>query len=180
MDQATQTVRFVVRTIAQTAVEHEVDFGELDAVVGDGDFGFSLARGFEQVIAQFDDYPSEDVSAFLTAVAVTISSRVGGTSGPIWGTALLRAAAAARDLTEFGPAEATLLLRAAVQGIQARGKASLGDKTLLDALIPAVDELERAGEEGAGSAEIAERVSATARKAAEATTQMQAMRGRAS
>lgn len=180
MDEAVRTVRFIVRTIAETAVEREAEFGDLDAVVGDGDFGYSLARGFEQVIEQFDGYPSNDVSAFLKSVALTISSRVGGTSGPIWGTAFLRAAAAAQGREELGPVEAALLLRAAVEGIQARGKAEIGDKTLLDALIPAIDEMERASDEGAGSGEIARRVAATARRAAEATTGLQAMRGRAS
>lgn len=180
MNDAVHTVRHIVRTIAETAVAHETDFGELDAVVGDGDFGFSLARGFERVIAEFDTYPSTDVSSLLAAVARTISAHVGGTSGPIWGTAFLRAATAARDVTEFGPADTAVMLRAAVQGIQARGSAQLGDKTLLDALVPAIETLERVGAEGASGKDIVRAMASTARQAADATSTMRAMRGRAS
>ena len=79
-------VEYVVRTVASTAVEREKEFGDLDAVVGDGDFGYSLARGFERVIAEWDDYDRTDAATFLQKVALTISKRVGGTSGPIWGT----------------------------------------------------------------------------------------------
>ena len=91
-----ESVRFIVGSIAQTAVDNEQEFGDLDAVVGDGDFGFSLARGFEKVLEDLDTYPADDAGAFLQAVAMTISSRIGGTSGPIWGTAFLRAAMVAK------------------------------------------------------------------------------------
>src|SRR4249920_2540388 len=84
----------VVRCIAQTAVENEAHFSALDSVVGDGDFGFSLARGFEKVLAEFDALDRSNASTFLKRVALIITSRCGGTSGPIWGTAFLRAAAA--------------------------------------------------------------------------------------
>ena len=85
----------VVRTIAQTAVDNEKYFGDLDAVVGDGDFGYSLARGFEKVLEGWDDIDRSDVGTFLKRVGMIISSRIGGTSGPIWGTAFLRAGATA-------------------------------------------------------------------------------------
>ena len=84
-------VEYVVRTIAQTAVDNEKEFGDLDAVVGDGDFGYSLARGFEIVLDDWDTYDRTDIGTFLKKIAVVITSRIGGTSGPIWGTAFLRA-----------------------------------------------------------------------------------------
>ena len=84
-------VEYVVRTIAQTAVDNEKEFGDLDAVVGDGDFGYSLARGFEIVLHDWDTYDRTDIGTFLKKIAVVITSRIGGTSGPIWGTAFLRA-----------------------------------------------------------------------------------------
>ena len=89
-------VELVVRTIAQTAVDNEKYFGDLDAVVGDGDFGYSMARGFEIVLADWDSFDRTDIGTFLKKIAVVITSRVGGTSGPLWGTAFLRAGAVGR------------------------------------------------------------------------------------
>ena len=115
-------------------------FCQLDSVVGDGDFGFSLARGFEKVLEGFDGFDRSSPGAFLKKIGLTIASRVGGTSGPIWGTAFLRAGTRGRRRRRRFPGPTWWrMLRAAVEGIQARGGASLGDKTLLDALVPAID-----------------------------------------
>jgi dihydroxyacetone kinase/dihydroxyacetone kinase-like protein len=111
---------------------------------------------------------------------MTISSRVGGTSGPIWGTGFLRASMTARGATEIDARLVVDMLRAAVVGIQARGKAELGDKTLLDALVPATDELERQAAAGADAAVQVARFAEAMRASAEATSALQAMRGRAS
>src|SRR3954449_1150055 len=89
-------VEYVVRTMAQTAVDNEKYFGDLDAVVGDGDFGYSMARGFEVVLSGWDDIDRTDIATFLKKVAITITSKIGGTSGPIWATAFLRSAATVR------------------------------------------------------------------------------------
>ena len=75
-----------MRTIAQTAVDNEKYFGDLDSVVGDGDFGYSLARGFEIVLNDWDAIDRTDIGTFLQKIAIAITSRIGGTSGPIWGT----------------------------------------------------------------------------------------------
>ena len=122
-------VELVVRTIAETAIANETYFCQLDSVVGDGDFGYSLARGFEKVLEGFDGLDRSSSGAFLKKVGLTIASRVGGTSGPIWGTAFLRAGSAAGAKTALSGADVVAMLRAAVAGIQARGGASLGDKT---------------------------------------------------
>ncbi|MFV0375362.1 dihydroxyacetone kinase subunit DhaL [Microbacterium sp.] len=174
------TTRFVVRSIAQTAVDNEKEFGDLDAVVGDGDFGFSLARGFEKVLEEVDGYPGDSPAALLQAAAMTISSRVGGTSGPIWGTGFLRAAMTARTSDALSAETVVAMLRASAEGIMARGKAQLGEKTLLDALIPATDELERAAADGADADAALQRFMTAMRTAADATSELQAMRGRAS
>ena len=179
MSDSFDQVNLVVRTIAQTAVDNERYFGDLDAVVGDGDFGYSMARGFEQVLAGFDDFDRSDVGTFLKKVAVTITGRIGGTSGPIWGTAFLRAGAVAAGKTALEPADVVAMLRAAVEGIMARGQAELGDKTLLDALVPATDALERELDAGNGSTAAIQAASVAARAAAEATKDMVARRGRA-
>ncbi len=173
-------VEVVVRTIAQVAVDNEKDFGDLDAVVGDGDFGYSMARGFELVLADWDSFDRADIGTFLKKVAVVITSRIGGTSGPIWGTAFLRAGATAGAVDELEPAQVVAMLRAAITGIKARGKSDVGDKTLLDALVPAVDTIEAQIAEGHDAATTLAAAAATAREQAEATRSMQAMRGRAS
>jgi phosphoenolpyruvate---glycerone phosphotransferase subunit DhaL len=167
----------VVRVIAQTAVDNETYFCELDAVVGDGDFGYSLARGFEVVLGDWDEMGYTDVSGLLKKTAIILSKRIGGTSGPIWGTGFLRAGGALSNIPEPDGEAVVAALRAAIEGIKQRGSCDLGDKTLLDALVPAVDELEGALSEGSGVA--LERAAAKARESAEATNGMLAQRGRA-
>jgi dihydroxyacetone kinase/dihydroxyacetone kinase-like protein len=172
-------VEAVVRTIATVAVDNEKYFGDLDAVVGDGDFGYSMARGFELVLQGWDDFDRTDIGTFLKKIAVVITSRIGGTSGPIWGTAFLRAGAAAGTAQVLSPGQVVELLRAAIAGIKARGKSDIGDKTLLDALEPAVDTIEAAVLEGGTAASALRAAAATARERAEATRSMIAKRGRA-
>lgn len=171
---------FIVRTIAQTAVDREQEFCDLDAVVGDGDFGYSLARGFEIVLQDWDRVDRSDIGTFLQRVALVISSRIGGTSGPIWGTAFLRAAALAKGREDISGKDTVAMLRAAIEGIKARGGADVGDKTLLDVLVPVSDVLEQAVTDGLGTGAAVEIVAKTAREAAEATSSLVARRGRAS
>lgn len=174
-----ERVKLVVRTIAQTAIDNEKYFGDLDAVVGDGDFGYSLARGFEKVILDWDTLEDTSISTFLKKVSLIITSRIGGTSGPIWGTAFLRAAIAAGDKQEIGGSDVIAMLRAAIEGIKKRGQADLGDKTLLDAFIPAVDQLEQALGAGADASNALKQTALVARSRAEATSELLAKRGRA-
>jgi len=178
-DKPMPAVEFVVRTIAETAIANEKYFGDLDAVVGDGDFGYSLARGFELVIRDWDGFDRTDAATFLRKVAVVITSRIGGTSGPLWGTAFLRAATAATGKSEVDGATVVAMLRAAIEGIQARGNASLGDKTLLDALVPATDEIERQTGLGSDGPTTVRAAATVARASADETAKLQARRGRA-
>lgn len=173
-------VEFVVNSITDTVLENETYFGELDAVAGDGDFGYSLARGFEIVKQDWDNYDRTDPGVFLTKVAMAISARIGGTSGPIWGTAILRVGTALKGKETFEAADVVKGLRASVEGIKARGKAELGDKTLLDSLVPAIDTLEEQVNAGASPAEAVAAMAVTAPKAADETAKLQARRGRAS
>jgi dihydroxyacetone kinase-like protein len=173
-------VEHVVRTIATVAVENEKYFGDLDAVVGDGDFGYSMARGFELVLSGWDGFDRTDIGTFLKKVAVMITSRIGGTSGPIWGTAFLRAGAAAGTATELDAAQVLAMLWAASNGIKARGQSDVGDKTLLDALIPATESIEQSVAAGLGVPGTLRAAAAVARERAEATRSMLAKRGRAS
>lgn len=176
----TEDIEFVVHSIARTVVDHEKEFGELDAAAGDGDFGYSLARGFEVVLADWESYDRSDPSTFLKKVAQTLTKKIGGTSGPIWGTAFLRAAKPVEGHESLDGAGVVEMLRAAVAGIQERGKAELGDKTLIDAIVPGTDALESSVGNGSSGADAAKAFSKAARKAAEDTTELQARRGRAS
>ena len=176
-DTAVRRAELIVGTIARTAVENEKYFCDLDAVVGDGDFGYSLARGFEIVLSDFDDLEYEDAGGLLKKTALVLTKRIGGTSGPIWGTAFLRAGAKL-SMPDPSADDVIAALRAAIDGIKQRGNSDLGDKTLLDALVPAVDTLEASLGEGAATA--LERAAVTARESAEATKGMLAQRGRAS
>ncbi|MBM2622030.1 dihydroxyacetone kinase subunit L [Actinoplanes sp. LDG1-06] len=160
----------VVRTIADTAIENEKYFGDLDSVVGDGDFGYSLARGFEKLLEGWDDLDRTDAGTFLKRTGMVIASRIGGTSGPLWGTAFMRAGGAVAGATDLSHEQVVAMLRAAIEGIKARGQSDVGDKTLLDALVPFTDALE------AGTITEA---AAAARAAADATSGMVAKRGRA-
>ena len=177
-DTALSRAEMTVKVIAQTAVDNETYFCELDAVVGDGDFGYSLARGFEIVLSDFDDLEYDDAGGLLKKTALVLTKRIGGTSGPIWGTAFLRAGATLSGNPDPSGADVVAALRASIEGIKQRGNADLGDKTLLDALVPAVDELEQALQEGAPDA--LQRAAVKARESAEATKGMLAQRGRAS
>lgn len=172
-------LELVVRIIAETAVANETYFGDLDSVVGDGDFGYSLARGFEIVLKDWDTLDRTDGATFLQKVAMIITGRIGGTSGPIWGTAFLRASTTLRK--HEGPGVPVVdMLDAAIAGIKARGGAELGEKTLLDALAPMRDTIAERLAAGAASQEVLDAAAASARSAADATTALQARRGRAS
>ena len=175
-----QQVDLVVRTIAQTAVDNEQYFCELDSVVGDGDFGYSLARGFERVLEGWDDVDRSDVGTFLKKVGTVVASRCGGTSGPLWGTAFMKAGMTAGATDVLDGAQVVAMLRAASDGIKARGNADVGDKTLLDALVPMTDRVEQELQSGADAGAALAAAATAAREAAEATGSMVAKRGRAS
>ena len=173
-------IEHVVKIIAQTAVDNETYFGDLDSVVGDGDFGYSLARGFELVLQDWDELDGGAAATAPQMVEMIVTVGVGGTSGPVWGTAFRPASMVARTAETLDGATVVAMLDAAVEGIKARGGAEVGDKTLLDALVPMRETIAAKVAEGAGSGEVAKAAAERATEAAEATKGMQAMRGRAS
>ena len=180
---ALDDVDLVLKTMARTIVDNADYFAQLDSVAGDGDFGYSLRNGFEVVVADYDTFDRSTIGGLLKKIGLVISGKVGGVSGPIWGTAFLRAGAVAGDRSEVAPEDVIAMLRASIAGIMQRGDASLGDKTLLDALVPAVDSLEASLADPAtvkdhGVAAI-QAAADVAVKAAEETKPMIAKRGRA-
>ena len=173
------TERFV-RTLADVAIRNEKYFADLDGVCGDGDFGISLAAGFSKVMEQWDALDHSSPGALLKGVSMTIASRVGGVSGAIWGTAFLRASVNAGAKDELSAADVVAMARAAIEGMKKRGQSDLGDKTLLDAFVPAVDEFERLTAAGTSASEALRAASVVARQKTEDIKPWVAKRGRAS
>ncbi len=178
----TKDVEFVVRVIADTAMANEKYFCDLDAVVGDGDFGYSLARGFEKVLEDWDQLDRSTPGNFLKKIGQIIVGRVGGVSGTVWGTGFMRAGMTLGNKSdaEITGDDVIAMFRSAIEGIKKRGMTDLGDKTLLDALVPAIDKLEEALKEGKSSETAIQEAAVVARECAEATRPMLAKRGRAS
>jgi phosphoenolpyruvate---glycerone phosphotransferase subunit DhaL len=160
--------------------ENRQQLTDLDSAVGDGDLGISLDRGFTAVQSELSAHTPADLRAVFQNVATVLIKTMGGTSGPLLGTFFLRAGAACAGKSELAPADVVALFQAGVEGIQQRGKAALGDKTMLDALLPAVDAMRSAMEAGNGQAEILEQGVAAAEAGMQATTTMQARKGRGS
>ena len=175
----TKDIEFVVKSMADTVLKNEQFFTELDAVVGDGDFGYSLARGFEKVLENWDDIDRTNPGNFLKENAKIIMSSVGGVSGTIWGTAFLRAGMSLGTNETITKKDVVPMLRAVIEGIKKRGNCDLGDKTYLDTLIPTTDAIEAAINEGKDDLEILDIAAQVSADAAEATRPMIAKRGRA-
>jgi len=174
-------LEFVVQVIAKSVLENEQYFSELDGVVGDGDFGYSIARGFEKVLQEWDNLDHSLPGNFLKKIAQVIMGSVGGVSGSIWGTSFLRAGMSlgTKTAAEIERSDVVAMFRAAIEGIKKRGNTDVGDKTLLDALVPAVDQLEKAFNEGKDTATVLDEAAVVARECAEATRPMIAKKGRA-
>jgi dihydroxyacetone kinase phosphoprotein-dependent L subunit len=132
-------VETIVKTMAEVAIANEKYFSELDSAAGDADFGVSLATGFRAVLQRWDELDRSAISPLLMKVGMIITSSVGGCSGPIWGTAFMRAGIGSKGKDALVRDDLVALARSAIEGIQARGGARFGDKTLIDALGPATD-----------------------------------------
>ena len=143
-----QQVQTIVRTMAKIAEDNEEYFSELDGVMGDADFGVSLAAGFRSVMSKWDSYDMTSIGSFLLNVTSVITSSTGGCSGPVWGTLFMRCGMAFRDKTEITLEEASGGLKSSIEGIMKRGGAHLGDKTLLDALQAIVESFDKADKNG--------------------------------
>lgn len=174
-------VERAIKTVAETALRNEQYFSELDSAAGDADFGVSLASGFRVVQNDWDQLDRSSIGAFLLKISMIISRHVGGCSGPIWGTGFMRAGALCRDKTSITLDDLEKMLTAAIEGIQQRGGAVAGDKTLLDALIPVRDKIkEYVGKPDADAGEVLREATAVATEAIERTKDWVAKRGRQS
>ncbi len=169
-----------VRESARVIAEHRAELIALDREIGDGDHGENMDRGFTAVLAKLDGAEPATPGDVLKLVATTLISTVGGASGPLFGTAYLKAAGAVAGADELDGAALVALLTAARDGIVLRGKAETGDKTLIDAWSPAVDAAAGAQADGASEAAVLEAAAAAAESGAEATEPLVAHKGRAS
>lgn len=170
----------LVEKMSDIIIENEVYFCELDSVAGDGDFGMSVAKGFKQLKQDWKELSKDDIGAFLKACGMVITEYCGGASGPIWGSAFRSAAKYAAGKKELNLSELAQMLQYAVDGIQKRGGAKLGDKTLLDALIPTVESLKSSAEAGEEMLAAMKKAAQAAVDGAEKTKEMVASKGRAS
>jgi|ERR1700754_598449 phosphoenolpyruvate---glycerone phosphotransferase subunit DhaL len=168
-----------IRAFAAAVAENAEMLTRLDSAIGDADHGSNLARGMKAVLAKLDGSPPENPAALLKLTGMTLVSSVGGASGALYGTFFLRMATAAGTADTLDATGFAAALRAGVDGIVARGKAELEDKTMYDALAPAVDALDGAlgGEDFPAALRAAADAAAAGR---DATTPLQARKGRAS
>lgn len=153
---------------------------ELDSAIGDADHGANMARGMDAVVAKLDGGVPETVDELLKTVGMTLVSSVGGASGPLYGTLFLRMGMAAGPVIELDATGLAGALRAGLDGIVARGKAEAGDKTMFDAMAPAVDALDAAIAGGADLAAGMTTAAAAAAAGRDATEPLVARKGRAS
>jgi phosphoenolpyruvate---glycerone phosphotransferase subunit DhaL len=172
-------IETAVKTIADTALANEQYFSHLDSYAGDADFGVSLASGFRAIENDWAELDRSSIGSFLLKISMIISRNVGGCSGPIWGTAFMRAGALCKDRTSIALEDLDKMLTAAIEGIQKRGGAQAGDKTLLDALFPIRDIVhESASDPNADPRDVLQRAANAAIEAIEATKGWVAKRGR--
>lgn len=128
----------IIQAIAHRMQQEKEYLTELDNVIGDSDHGINLARGFGEVLKKLEGAPiPADAGALLKTVGMTLVSTVGGASGPLYGTAFMKAGAAVAGKSELAGGDLTAMLAAAIEGIQTRGKSTEGEKTMLDSLCPA-------------------------------------------
>jgi phosphoenolpyruvate---glycerone phosphotransferase subunit DhaL len=166
---------------AAAAIEAEAGhLTQLDSAIGDGDHGVNMTRGMRAVLAALDGQDAEAPGRLLISAGKTLVSSVGGASGPLWGTALRRAGRAAGDVPALDGATLAVALEAALAGITELGAAEPGDKTMVDALGPAVAALRAAVEAGTDLDAAVEEAARAAEAGARATVPMQARKGRAS
>ena len=152
---------------------------DLDRAIGDGDHGENMDRGFKAAVEALEQAQPASVAEVLKTVAKTLMSTVGGAAGPLYGTAFLRASKAAGD-GELDGAGVAAVIAGALEGIQARGKATTGEKTMVDAWTPALEAARTAAESGSDPAAVLEAAATAAEAGAAATEPMRATKGRAS
>lgn len=175
---AAWALRWIELAAAQVAEQRDY-LVDLDRAIGDGDHGENMDRGFKAAVEALGQAQPASVAEVLKTVAKTLMSTVGGAAGPLYGTAFLRASKAAGD-GELDGAGVAAVIAGALNGIQARGKATTGEKTMVDAWTPALEAARAAAEAGSDPVAVLEAAATAAEAGAAATDPMRATKGRAS
>jgi phosphoenolpyruvate---glycerone phosphotransferase subunit DhaL len=168
------------KALQQVYAENKQLLTDLDAAIGDADHGINMDRGFTAVEAELGKNVPDNIQSLLHSVAMALIRTVGGAAGPLYGTFFLRASVAASGKTELDAAGVVAALQAGIEGVQHRGRAVAGDKTMVDTLLPALAAMRANLEGGAGLAKILDEGAAAAEAGMRATIPMQARKGRAS
>ncbi len=171
-------VRGWIGDFASAVTEHRAELVRLDTAIGDGDHGTNLDRGMRAATEKLAEVDGDDIGALLKTVGMALISKVGGAAGPLYGTLFMRMSAATTGKTELDVAGWTEAVEAGLAGVQQRGKAEPGDKTMVDALVPAVEALRAA--DGSDLASAVRASADAAREGMLATIPMEARKGRAS
>ena len=169
-----------LNSFRQVLAENKTYLTELDSAIGDADHGINMDRGFGAVEAKLPSVVNSDIASILKTVGMTLISTVGGAGGPLYGTFFMRAGAAVAGKTELSAADFLAALDAGLAGVQQRGKATTGEKTMIDALTPARDAMRTAVENGSSLGEALHATATAAEQGMKATIPMLATKGRAS
>jgi phosphoenolpyruvate---glycerone phosphotransferase subunit DhaL len=173
-------VRAWMGAYAAVIAEHRAELVRLDTAIGDGDHGTNMDRGMRAAMEKLEATEGDDIGALLKAVGMALVSKVGGAAGPLYGTLFLQMGMATGGKDELDLAGWAAALEAGVKGVQLRGKAEREDKTMLDALLPALDALREAESGGAELGDALRRSADAAEEGMKATVPMEARKGRAS
>jgi phosphoenolpyruvate---glycerone phosphotransferase subunit DhaL len=169
-----------VKTFASTVAENREYLTQLDSAIGDADHGINMHRGMQAALVKVEGHPDGDVGALLKTVGMTLVSTIGGAGGPLYGTLFLQMGTVTAGKGELSAEDWRAALEAGLAGVQMRGKAEPGDKTMVDALIPARDALSVAIADGASFGEALRRSAEAAEEGMKATIPLVARKGRAS
>ncbi|NMG07273.1 dihydroxyacetone kinase subunit DhaL [Brasilonema sp. UFV-L1] len=169
-----------LQTFAAQIEQNKDYLTQLDAAIGDADHGINMERGFKKAIAQLSTVADKDIGSILKTVSMTLISSVGGASGPLYGTLFLRASTTVAGKEELTAENMLEMLKAGLDGVLGRGKATQGDKTMIDVLSPAVMAFQQAVSDGKSTLEAMQQSVAAAEQGVKDTTPMIAKKGRAS
>jgi dihydroxyacetone kinase-like protein len=173
-------VRVWIESFAASIAENRDYLTQLDSAIGDADHGINMHRGMQAALAKLDGLDDADIGTLLKTVGMTLVSTIGGAGGPLYGTLFLQMGTACAGKTELTGEEWAGALEAGLKGVQMRGKAEPGDKTMVDALLPARERLTTALGEGAPLSEALQRSASAAEEGMRATVPLVARKGRAS
>jgi phosphoenolpyruvate---glycerone phosphotransferase subunit DhaL len=174
-----QVVGWIER-FGSTMAENKEYLTQLDSAIGDADHGINMDRGMQAALGKLQGFEGDDVGGLLKTVGMTLVSTVGGAGGPLYGTLFLQMGTATAGKSELDPEDWAAALDGAVDGVQMRGKAEVGDKTMVDALIPARDAFRSALADGASFEDALNRSAGAAEEGMHSTTPLVARKGRAS